>query len=106
MDDDDAGPRYDVIIARVILLVSALIWGFFAAMGWSLTEAVRERIAPASPPPGQFEIYFVFPLVMAGLSLALFALSWRRRGGCLLATLGGLMLIILPFYLFNYTGGM
>jgi hypothetical protein len=106
MDGEDCGPRYDAMIARVVLAISMLIWGALTVLGWSLVDGVREQHVPGYPVPEQIYYNIVFPLALTALSLALFAPTWWRRGGCLLAVLGGLMLAMLPLYLFYYTGGM
>jgi len=89
----------------ILLALNVLVWGGLAVVGYQGVQSIVQQHAPGYPSSGQIDYYVVAPLVILAVSIAWPLLLWRGRLG--LRNIGPtITLLILPLYLFAYTGGM
>lgn len=92
--------------SRLSSALSVFVWGLFLVIGLDAMTGIAAQGAAGYPNDEQRTLYLYIPLIMATISLLLFAASWRlgRHG-----ILGGLALLLLASaipYLMVYGGGV
>jgi hypothetical protein len=92
--------------ARIPTILALLIWGYFALRGFDAMADIGAQGAPGYPNAEQRRLYLYLPLAMAGLSLLLFAASFRPRLVAAAGCLATLVLIAVFPLLFVYGGGV
>lgn len=91
---------------RLVLLISASLWGALALMGWDGIRSIADQQVAGYPNAGQIRYYLHMPLAAFALSAALLGLTWLRRWGGALSAIGALLILLIFPYLLPYTGGV
>ena len=94
------------LASYILLSLNGTLWGGMTLLGGSVLRGVAAQHAPGYPNYGQVTYYLAFPLAMLLLSTA--RPAWRWRVGKQNLGVGALTatLVLLPIYLFAYTGGV
>ena len=92
--------------SRLLLLISASLWGGLALMGWDGIRSIADQQVAGYPNAGQIRYYLLMPLAAFALSAALLGLTWLRRYDGALAAVGALLILLILPYLLPYTGGV
>lgn len=92
----------NILAGFCCVLWAALLW-----IGIGLIEGVTAQEVPGYPNSGQIFFYIGVPAALvATLLLSAIVLNFVRRSPILLAVLSGAALLLLPFYLLVYGGGV
>ena len=92
---------------HILALAATTLWALVLLMGLGGVDSVRSQHVLGYPAAGQIRFYVYFPATVLALVVATWALSiYRRQFKALAATVIALTLLLLPGYLFFYTGGM
>ena len=89
---------------HILALIATTLWALVLIMGLGGIDSVRSQHALGYPSAGQMRFYVYLPATVLVVVVAAWALSIYRR--TLAAVLITLSLLVLPGYLFFYTGGI
>jgi hypothetical protein len=92
---------------HILALIATTLWALVLIMGLGGIDSVRSQHALGYPSAGQVRFYVYLPATVLVVVVAAWALSiYRRQLKTLAAVLITLSLLVLPGYLFFYTGGI
>jgi hypothetical protein len=97
-------------VRAAVNIFTGIVWALWASLIWLGIDGIRRVMAqhvPGYPTYAQIFYYFGIPAAVAiVLLLSAIALNYGKRSEIPLATLSGLALLLLPFYIFIYGGGV
>lgn len=90
---------------RVAAAFAILLWGYIAYVGYSLTEAVIERMGQGYHDPVKWRDYFYFPLFMVLINVSLLAFV-KKLPAAAFITLWVVQFFVLIVFAMFAGGGM
>jgi len=92
---------------HILALFAMTLWALVLLMGLGGIDGVRAEHVLGYPSAGQIGYYVYFPATVLALVVSAWMLSiYRRQLKAFAATVIMLTLLLLPGYLFFYTGGI
>lgn len=90
---------------RVAAAFATLLWGYIAYAGYSLTEAVVQRMGHGYHDPVKWRDYFYFPLFMVLINVSLLSFV-KRLPSAVFITLWVMQVVVLFVFAMFAGGGM